>query len=63
MVGKREDLAICVPEALCEEGDRKLLLFLNALGLFDYKKITSSSNSDSNYLFLNIYYVLFDMHF
>lgn len=35
MVGKRENLAICVPEVLCEESDRKLLLFLNALGLCD----------------------------
>lgn len=35
MVGKRENLAMCVPEVLCEESDRKLLLFLNALGLCD----------------------------
>ena len=32
MVGKREELFMCVPQVLCEEGDIKLLLFLIHLG-------------------------------
>lgn len=33
MVGPKTDLLIRTSEVLCEEGDRKQLLFLNALGL------------------------------